>query len=330
MSEPVTETVPAALRLSIIIPVYNRASTIDAALSSLCAGGRSDVEVIVVDDGSSDSSVQAVKAAIAAYGMSANTTLLQQDNAGPGAARNRGAKAARGRYLAFFDSDDRWFPWTLDTCLQVIADNPAASLFYLQSVDFTRDAGPKTPERTEVETQSFPRFLDAIEAVWQITYASCNVIIRRDVFDKHRGFTHEVRCAEDTDLFLRADPDGACVLITSPVMLGREVGAPGSLTGNVACVVGGLDHIVAKERAGLYPGGAGSDGKRQLLLAGATISTVRLCFATGYPGTAYMRLIRNAGILIRADRWRVGLRLLLTPILSIIRPKHYRFRLRQN
>ena len=90
------------------------------------------------------------------------------------------------------------------------ADNPAASLFYLQSVDFTRDSGPETPERTEVETQSFPRFLDAIEAVWQITYASCNVIIRRDVFDKHRGFTHEVRCAEDTDLFLRCRERGQC------------------------------------------------------------------------------------------------------------------------
>lgn len=319
---------PAAPLISIVIPVYNRQATIGAALLSLAAGRRQDVEIIVVDDGSSDASVEAAEAAIAEGELAGIARVLRQDNAGPGAARNAGANQARGRYLAFFDSDDRWFPWTLDVALQALAKHPEARLFFLQSVNFQREDGPGRPAQAELETQCFDRFLEAIEAVWSITYASCNVIIPRDLFDRLGGFTSDVRCSEDTDLFLRADPAGPCVLVTAPVMLGRELGQPDSLTGNVACVVEGLDYLVAKERAGHYPGGAGTDAGRLLLLAGATISTVRLCFAAGYPHVAYARLLRYADILYRGRRGRVWLRLLLTPILSILRPKNYHFRFR--
>lgn len=319
---------PAAPRVTIVIPVYNRAATIGAALLSIGAGGRDDLEVIVVDDGSTDGSAEAARAAIEDGGMAGVAQVIEQENAGPGAARNTGAAQARGDYLAFFDSDDRWFPWTLDLLLEALRAHPEGELFFLQSVDFHRGAAPDTPQRTPLETRRFARFLDAIEAVWSITYASCNVIMPRRTFVDLGGFTHDVHCSEDTDLFLRADPAGPCVLVMAPAMLAREVGQPDSLTGSVRRVVEGLDFMVAKERGGHYPGGAGSEPKRLLLLAGATISTVRLCFARGYPHIAYALLLRNADILYRGQRGRVWLRLLLTPVLSVLRPKYYQFRFR--
>jgi glycosyltransferase involved in cell wall biosynthesis len=92
---------------SVIIPTYNRAALLCTALDSVFAQTFTDYEVIVVDDGSTDGTA----AMVASYG--GRVRYFQQQNKGPGAARNLGAQHATGEYLAFLDSDDLWFPWTL-------------------------------------------------------------------------------------------------------------------------------------------------------------------------------------------------------------------------
>src|SRR5438874_2268449 len=102
---------------SVIIPAYNRATLIGQTLDSVFAQNRNDMEVIVVDDGSTDGTLDIV----ARYGD--RVRILQQSNKGPGAARNAGLRAATGDYVAFLDSDDVWFPWTAQTYATVIAQN---------------------------------------------------------------------------------------------------------------------------------------------------------------------------------------------------------------
>lgn len=99
-----SRSVPA---LSAVVPVYNVADYLPACLASIAAQGYDDYEVIVVDDGSQDSS-----GAIARDHARRDDRIrvIRQDNAGPGAARNAAIREARGRMLAFVDGDDQLPP----------------------------------------------------------------------------------------------------------------------------------------------------------------------------------------------------------------------------
>jgi glycosyltransferase involved in cell wall biosynthesis len=99
---------------SVIIPAYNRAELIGRTIDSVLSAAGADLDVIVVDDGSTDTTLDV----LAHYGR--KIRVLQQENRGPGAARNLGLKAATGDYVAFLDSDDIWFPWTIETYSRVI------------------------------------------------------------------------------------------------------------------------------------------------------------------------------------------------------------------
>ena len=90
---------------SVVIPVFNRTQTLPAALQSVLAQSEQDFEVLVIDDGSSDD-----PAAVITGFADSRLQCVRQENRGAGAARNRGIDLARGRFIAFLDSDDRFLP----------------------------------------------------------------------------------------------------------------------------------------------------------------------------------------------------------------------------
>ena len=93
--------------ISVIIPVYNAALLIDRCLDSVFAqNGIYKTEVILIDDGSTDNSVEIIKN----RREQSQIILLQQKNAGPAVARNKGLAIASGKYAAFLDDDDYWLP----------------------------------------------------------------------------------------------------------------------------------------------------------------------------------------------------------------------------
>lgn len=93
--------------LTVVIPVYNAALLLDRCLDSIfCQKGNYSIQVVLVDDGSSDNSVDIIKK----RKEQDQILLLQQENAGPASARNKGLKMAKGRYTAFLDADDFWMP----------------------------------------------------------------------------------------------------------------------------------------------------------------------------------------------------------------------------
>src|SRR5206468_7994708 len=99
---------------STVIPSYNRADLICQTLDSVLGQEFDDQEIIVADNGSTDNTIEVLKQ----YGDRVKS--YQQENRGPGGSRNLGARHASGKYIAFLDRDDLWFPWTLATYREAI------------------------------------------------------------------------------------------------------------------------------------------------------------------------------------------------------------------
>ena len=97
------------MKLSVIIPAYNRVEMIPDTIDSILSCGLDDLEIVVVDDGSTDRTPEVVGA------MGSPVRYLRQANAGLASARNTGFAASCGRYVAFLDSDDQWFPARSDS-----------------------------------------------------------------------------------------------------------------------------------------------------------------------------------------------------------------------
>ena len=110
-------------RYSIIIPTYNRAGTVSNTLESCFSQTFEDFEIVVIDDGSKDNTVDVLRSI-----DDPRLKVVTQENAGPAAARNTGLDNASGDFIAFLDSDDVWYPDFLATAEQMLSLN--ACLLY--------------------------------------------------------------------------------------------------------------------------------------------------------------------------------------------------------
>ena len=110
--------------VSVVIPTYNREKLVVRAIDSVLRQSYGPVEIIVVDDGSSDQT----RAAVAAYGD--RVRYLHQPNSGVATARNTGLREARGEFLALLDSDDEWFPWKLEAQVRVLRQYPDVGMVW--------------------------------------------------------------------------------------------------------------------------------------------------------------------------------------------------------
>jgi glycosyltransferase involved in cell wall biosynthesis len=122
--------------VSIILPTYNRARFLPEAIQSIHEQQWTDWELIIVDDGSNDETEQLLSALTG--DIEQQVYIIRQDNQGAYAARNTGLDHARGKYIAFFDSDDLWLPHHLRDCVDALETNPDVDWVYgaCRVVDF--------------------------------------------------------------------------------------------------------------------------------------------------------------------------------------------------
>lgn len=114
------------LKVSIIVPLYNKAPYVEKALESILAQSFGDWECIIVDDGSTDNSGELADE----FAMhNAQCMVIHQENSGVSAARNRGIAESRGEYIAFLDADDWWTPTFLEEMMQLAEDYPEAGIY---------------------------------------------------------------------------------------------------------------------------------------------------------------------------------------------------------
>lgn len=232
---------------SVIIPTYNREQYLRETLASVLQQKFKDFEVIVVDDGSTDGTVAYVSS------LKAKVTLLPQSNAGPGAARNLGMRHATGEYLAFLDSDDLWFPWSLDAYAEVITNTSKPAFIAGNPLLFRSEAELARVSGQAVQTVVFRDYLTTSHE-WRWLGASA-FVLRRDAMLTSGGFATKNMNAEDADLALKLGTAPGFVQISAPVTLGyREHAA--NVTAVLDKTLTGLWHIIGTENDGGYPGGA--------------------------------------------------------------------------
>lgn len=130
------------------IPTYNRAYYLDGALESIFSQTFRDFEVLVVDDGSTDET----PAVLAPYGE--RIRVVRQENHGRAAARNRAVSEARGRYVSFLDSDDRWLPEKLERHVQLLEARPDVAMVH-GHVDVIDEGGQRLAEESERHRRLF-------------------------------------------------------------------------------------------------------------------------------------------------------------------------------
>jgi glycosyltransferase involved in cell wall biosynthesis len=190
------------LKVSIIIPLYNKAPYVRRALDSIAAQTLADFEVIVVDDGSTDDG-----AAIVAGYSDARFRMIHQANAGPGAARNAGLAQARGEFIAFLDADDEWLPNYLQESVSKLESlGPGVASLTSGYIEYPSGASTESMWRKRGLTNGVHCVQPDSEAalvVSVLAYMSpCSTLARAEVIRKWGGFYDRDKCAFGEDAFL--------------------------------------------------------------------------------------------------------------------------------
>jgi glycosyltransferase involved in cell wall biosynthesis len=190
-------------RFSVIVPAYNAASTIEATVRSVLAQTAADLELIVVDDGSSDGT-RGLVAAIA--GSDSRVELITQPNEGVAGARNTGIDRASAAYVSFLDNDDLWLPRYLEAAGEALDAATGAAFSYCDAWSLVH-ASSRIRRRTELEVRPGPEPGSSWEQVF-LTLASRNFVmssatVRAGALREVGGFAREVTGTDDYDLWFR-------------------------------------------------------------------------------------------------------------------------------
>jgi glycosyltransferase involved in cell wall biosynthesis len=219
--------------VSVVIPCYNAAPYIGATIRSVLAQDMPGMEIIVVDDGSSDRSLDLVREQFP------QVRAVAQANQGVAAARNHGLSLARGKWVAFVDADDIWLPGKLKAQFDEMAALPGCRMSYTAwqvwpSVVPEPDPGylaqltASAADRSRWQGASgwiYPQLLlDCV--VWTST-----VLAERSLFEEIGGFDTTLRLGEDYDLWLRASRVTPIQRVAHPYALYRT--HPTSITRSV-------------------------------------------------------------------------------------------------
>lgn len=201
------------MRISIVIPLYNKEQHILDTLECIQQQSFQNYEIIIVDDGSTDNSLKIVKE----Y-KDPRIKIISQTNAGAAAARNRGVNEATSNHVAFMDADDRWENNYLETMVSLIELYPEAIIY---------GSNYKIIENGEENVLDFPGIIQEkgylsnyfISGKIYTPLWTSAVIVRKDAFLKLGGFPLECKVCEDIDLWCRMAAIGKVAYINIPLAI---------------------------------------------------------------------------------------------------------------
>jgi glycosyltransferase involved in cell wall biosynthesis len=230
--------------VTILTPAYNSGAFIAETVESVLQQTRSDFELLVIDDGSSDNTLDAVHTA--ARGDS-RVRLFSAPHGGPAAARNVGLQHARGRFITLLDSDDVWDPGYLSEQLTLLDQHPEIAIV---SANVTNRGGPRDGTPFWPST-SGTRVLACHEPIEREDAVCVFALFRREVVDRIGGFDPSYTGNEDYEFWLRA-LDAGFRILQNHAVLGRYRRRPGSVSSDDVRMLKGI--VAVLESAGSLQG----------------------------------------------------------------------------
>ncbi len=193
--------------ISVVIPVYNAESYLAQALESVARQTCTTIEILVIDDGSTDRSEE-----VAQGYPDSRIRVVRQPNGGPAAARNHGVRLARGDFLAFLDADDLWEPLKLEVQLEALRARPDAAMAFGELIQVRDAVDPRTGELTPCG--------DAMRA-----HSVGTLLIGAADFHRVGYFDTRWRVGEFVDWYARARDLGLQEVMVPRVLLKRRLHA---------------------------------------------------------------------------------------------------------
>lgn len=193
--------------VSIIIPVHNRPALLIRALTSVCQQSYSNIEIIVIDDGSTQSVQAMVKDRFP------DVIVARQPHSGVSAARNHGIRLASNHWIAFLDSDDEWLTDKLSIQMQSLTSNPDYKVCHSEEIWI----------RNGIRVNAMKKHAKCGGRIFQHCLPLCaispsSVIIHRSIFDQVGIFDESLPACEDYDLWLRLTSQFAVLFIEQPLI----------------------------------------------------------------------------------------------------------------
>ncbi len=192
--------------VSVIIPTFNRAWTLERAIDSVLAQDYTPIEIIVIDDGSTDETQEVLA------GYKDEIRILVQENKGVSAARNLGIQESQGHFIALLDSDDAWEKNKLSCQMDFFQSNPGAMICQTEEIWIRK--GKRVNPKKKHKKPSGMIFEPSLKLCLVSPSA---VMIRKQLFDQKGMFNEAFPVCEDYDLWLRISHDTPVYLIDIPL-----------------------------------------------------------------------------------------------------------------
>ena len=253
---------------SVIIPVHNQEKLIRQTLDSVFSQRMTDYEVIVVNDGSEDNT----SATLEEYGN--KIIIIEQDNRGPGHARNTGIAHAKGKYLAFLDSDDLWFPWTLEKIHQAIQQHALPSILVGSHIDIDTDSDVAPVSEKPYQEIIYKDYLESVrDMLWTGTSAT---FVRKEVLNGSKIFSPMNINSEDNDFMLNLGTAPGFIYIKEPPLFAYRRRTD-SRVSEIDRSVAGSFYLILQENSDSYPGGKKRQTDRWYMLGRHIRQVIDLC-----------------------------------------------------
>jgi glycosyltransferase involved in cell wall biosynthesis len=209
--------------ISVIIPAYNAEKTIRETIQSVLNQTHSDLEIIVINDGSTDNTLEQIDRL-----SDPRLTVFSYENAGANPSRNRGLAHVTGDYVSFLDADDLWTPDKLEAQLHALNHHPNAAVAYSWT-NFIDESGKVLHSGSYVSASGN---VLAELAVVNFLENGSNPLIKKQAVVDVGGFDESLQACQDWDLWLRLAATHEFVAVSSPQILYRV--STGSVSSNVA------------------------------------------------------------------------------------------------
>ncbi|HKP54371.1 MAG TPA: glycosyltransferase family 2 protein [Chloroflexia bacterium] len=235
--------------VSAVIPTYNRCQFLSQAIESVLSQTLRDLEIIVVDDGSTDGTAEMVRER---YGTSIR--YIHQSNQGRSKARNIGMAAAAGKYIALLDSDDTWKSGKLEKQIRLLEASPEVGLAHTFT-EVTDSSGNRDPAQTRLRLRlhasALKRGYDYLNMSRECVMFTSSVVVRRERLREIGLMDEAIASLEDWDWYLRAALVTKIATVPEPLVLYRMHDANTSMREfNIGRIHTSLKHLKLVDKSG--------------------------------------------------------------------------------